>query len=398
MLALFVPSQANDPAVADHVIYDDYVRLQQLVTDIRSSWAAYCGVVFGDRAVHVEGLLPIVDEAAPAAPKVYRSGEPIEALFQEWTIFLDSAVKNRTIGSLMEAAEATMLKSALEVQNLHRNSTQFFLRLRQNFSEFADLNDVLAGFVYALRLGLDLLGEGKLCDSKLWPVDPSVLGNADKLAQTLTQTNQLVKSRSIDAADAEKLIVFEVKALHFQRQHAANSDELLHAALMTAYYRWSMRRLKLEEQESKQHGVFQYDDAIVRGAFRCFLQLPFGQPAWTAAAGAGRRVCGGMCRATGCPRELCHQQSFPARQLRPADGPCNGHVCHERKPHARLLPRLQPSRNSPLRPARARPARSRERAASTVARARNVAAAVAHLRGVSCVPRRHAAVPAAREN
>ncbi|KAG7818238.1 hypothetical protein KL928_003239 [Ogataea angusta] len=272
MLLLFVPNQANDPAVADHVIYDDYVRLQGLVADIRRSWAAYCGVAFGERAVHVEELLPVVDEAAPVAPKVYRSGEPIEALFQEWTIFLDSAVKNRTVGSLVEAAEATMAKSALEVQNLHRNSTQFFLRLRQNFTEFADLNDVLAGFVYALRLGLDLLDEGKPCDSKFWPVDPSVLGNADKLAQTLAQTNKLVKAQSIDAVDAEKLIVFEVQALHFQRQYAANTDELLHAALMTAYYRWSMRRLKLEEQESKQHGVFQYDDASV-DAEKEFAQL-----------------------------------------------------------------------------------------------------------------------------
>ncbi|KAG7889896.1 hypothetical protein KL936_002570 [Ogataea polymorpha] len=272
MLHLFVPSQANDPAVADHVIYDDYVRLQRLVTGIRNSWVAYCSVAFGDRAVHVENLLPIVDEAPPAAPKVYRSGEPIEALFQEWTIFLDSAVKNRTVGSLMEAADATMAKSTLEVQNLHRNSTQFFLRLRQNFSEFADLNDVLAGFVYALRLGLDLLGETEPCDSKLWPVDPSVLGNADKLAQTLGQTNKLVKSQSIDAVDAEKLLVFGVKALHFQRQCTADTDELLQTALMTAYYRWSMRRLKLEEQESKQHGVFQYEDASV-DAEKEFAQL-----------------------------------------------------------------------------------------------------------------------------
>ncbi|KAH3662481.1 hypothetical protein OGAPHI_005733 [Ogataea philodendri] len=270
MIMLFVPNHAYDPAIVDHVAYDDYAKLESLIGEIKDAWVSFRRVQFGDQETYAESVLPQVEETAPSAPKVFRSGEPIDTLFEEWTIFLDSTMKAKTEG-LIGVAETIMAKSSLEVENLHRNSTQLFLRLKQNFAEFSDLNDVLGGFIYSLRLGLDLLDENRTCESKLWSVDPSVLGNADKTKEIYSGLEKTIKKQSIDHEDVEKLAIFNMKVLKFQKAYA-DTEEMFQKSLMTVYYRWTARRLKQDEQESLQQGVFQFSDPTL-DAEKEFQQL-----------------------------------------------------------------------------------------------------------------------------
>ncbi|KAH3684765.1 hypothetical protein WICPIJ_004262, partial [Wickerhamomyces pijperi] len=113
--------------------------------------------------------------------------------------------------------------------------------------------------------------ENRTCESKLWSVDPSVLGNADKTKEIYSGLEKTIKKQSIDHEDVEKLAIFNMKVLKFQKAYA-DTEEMFQKSLMTVYYRWTARRLKQDEQESLQQGVFQFSDPTL-DAEKEFQQL-----------------------------------------------------------------------------------------------------------------------------
>ncbi|ODV86523.1 hypothetical protein CANARDRAFT_27715 [[Candida] arabinofermentans NRRL YB-2248] len=272
LIQLYVPDSAYDPAIADHVVYDNYVELQKVIDLLKSSWVAIRTVVSGDKPLIAEGLTPeIGEEQIPKAPRVYRSGESIDALFEEWSSFIESSVDTKHVEKLLSVATELSDKAASQVENFQQNSAQFVLRLKESYSRYADLNDVLTGYIYGIKFGLELLHTGTVETTysditSLWPADPSIILSPSKIEKVFTEIKEICKTAPVDYTHAEAVYTFFINLSITQGNNASlasNANDYFNQVLIALYYRWSLRRLKQEEQESVQMGVFVFADPTV---------------------------------------------------------------------------------------------------------------------------------------
>ncbi|GME80124.1 unnamed protein product [Ambrosiozyma monospora] len=212
-IQLYVPSSAYDPAITDHVMYDNFLDLQRLNEDIRKSWVAIRTTISGDDHLHAEKLLPEIDnDKIPDKPRIYRSGDSVDSLFEEWSSFVDSSVGADHIETLLNAAAQFSNRSSSQIDTFERNASQFVLRLRDSFSRYADVNDILVGYIYSIKLGFELMfsetEDNKASKiSSLWPTDISNVTDFTVLSSICLELKTVLKSASIDTTDVEKVFV-----------------------------------------------------------------------------------------------------------------------------------------------------------------------------------------------
>ncbi|GMM27764.1 AAA family ATPase midasin [Martiniozyma asiatica (nom. inval.)] len=267
MIMLFMPDSTYDPAAVDHVLYDDYIKLQSMITDLRKTFILARGIYFGDSKIVADSCLPTINESElPDMPRVYRDKKPLDNLFDEWYAFFTSYIDEKHIKLLLETAKGVSEKASLQVENFNKSATQFVVRLKEGYNRYADLNDILIGFIHSLKIGLILLHSGSVQDnsnvSSLWASDIAILSNTSVVNNLLETVKDMCKKKDISNVDADIIYNFIIQISAFRGDTASKFEgqDYFNQALLALYYRWSFRALKQKEEESTENGVFKFAD------------------------------------------------------------------------------------------------------------------------------------------
>lgn len=286
---LYVPTTSYDPAITDYIVYERFKRHQDESNKLIDSWKIIRSVISGDEHIQAEQYLTSATSKSIASmktekPRVYRPETSIDNLFDEWSAFLTSTIDIGPVEQLLEAAEnmENLEKGESLINMFQNNSSQFLLRLEQSYFVYSDLNDILKGFVYGMKLGFDLiLNENSRNNSKYaevsrtWPVDVVNVTSSSKLVDNFRVIKEFSKSFGIDSTIPEKVMMFFIRLCFAHMRSESKEEEsdiqsVLQQSLQTLYYRWSLRRMKKEEDESAQGNLYKYSDPTgdLEGDFR----------------------------------------------------------------------------------------------------------------------------------
>ncbi|GAV27477.1 hypothetical protein PMKS-000945 [Pichia membranifaciens] len=269
-IMLYMPDSAYDPAAVDHILYKDFLELQKLIANIKESFNMARTEFFGDNTITAEKYLPEVESnSITEVPRVFRDSRPAGKLFEEWHQFFSSYVGKEHIKFLLKTATEITEKAGSQIDNFMKNATYFVLRLKENHMRFSDLNDILAGFVDGLKLGLFLTHEGTRetsisSPSSLWISDASVTYSPSRLSFTFESTQEAVRKVSVNDFDAERIYAYLLLLFKTPSYTNISGDpETFNEILMALYYRWSLRMLKEQEKESNESGVYKFADSAM---------------------------------------------------------------------------------------------------------------------------------------
>lgn len=268
MIMLYMPNSTYDPAAVDHILYDDFLKLQTTINGLKESFKKAREVYFGDDEISAEAQLPTFDETLlPEAPRVYRDKKPLNNLFDEWSAFFTSYIDETHINMLLATASTLSTKSSLQIENFNKSASQFIFRLKDGYHRYSDLNDILAGFIHALRLGLVLVHDQTQesqaeISSSLWTNNLAVLSTSSQVNSLVEKIKVLCKNRDVSDTDVELIYNFMIQISAFRgdsNERFVESD-YLNESLLALYYRWTFRNLKEKEKESLDSGVFKFAD------------------------------------------------------------------------------------------------------------------------------------------
>lgn len=268
MIMLYMPDSTYDPAAVDHILYDDFLKLQKTINGIHDSFISARSVYFGDEEISAESALPTFDETSlPEAPRVYRDKKPLDNLFDEWYSFFTSYIDETHIKMLLDTASSMSTKSTLQIENFNKSASQFVFRLKDGYHRYSDLNDILSGFIHSMRLGLVLI-HGESLESKaeisssLWTSNLSILSTTSVVNSLLENIKNLCKNRDVSDTDVELIynFIIQVSAFRGKTDEKFSEGDYLNESLLALYYRWTFRKLKEKEKESLDSGVFKFAD------------------------------------------------------------------------------------------------------------------------------------------
>lgn len=271
LIMLYVPDSAYDPAAVDHILYKDFIELQTLVANVKDSFVMARENYFGDNPIFAEEYLPEIGSSSiDEAPRVYRDSHSTEKLFEEWSLFFRSYFDKGHIEFLLDTAEKITDKANSQIDNFIKNTSYFTLRLKENYSKFSDLNDILIGFIHGLKLGLTLLHEGTKDSaisypSSLWISNTSVVFSPSRLDSAFESSKEVIRKVSVNDPNVER--IYSYLLLLFRTEPFTNVDErqndTFNKVLMSLYYRWSLRILKEKEKESNENGIYRFADSTM---------------------------------------------------------------------------------------------------------------------------------------
>ncbi|AJV76513.1 Mdn1p [Saccharomyces cerevisiae YJM450] len=266
LLLLFVPDSPYDPAIHDYVLYDLFSKTKTFSQNLMKSWRNVRKVISGDEEIFTEKLInTISDDDAPQSPRVYRTGMSIDSLFDEWMAFLSSTMSSRQIKELVSSYKCNSDQSDRRLEMLQQNSAHFLNRLESGYSKFADLNDILAGYIYSINFGFDLLKLQKSKDrasfqiSPLWSMDPINISCTENVLSAYHELSRFFKKGDMEDTSIEKVLMYFLTLFKFHKRDT-NLLEIFEAALYTLYSRWSVRRFRQEQEENEKSNMFKFND------------------------------------------------------------------------------------------------------------------------------------------
>lgn len=267
MIQLYVPDSANDPAIEDHILYENFEKKKALFESLATNIRNIRAVHFGDDELFIESFIPAVDEdAKPSKPRVYRSRIPIDNLFEEWRIFMSSTMDSDALVKFLASVEDSELDVlSKEFDLFQQNSSNFIERLNTQFTGFADVNDIFKGYIFAIKLGFDLILESKKKSDVKYKMDPLWFINFAKLTDgtsvedSLSVVKEFCKALEVDQVIAEQIIHFCLN-LVANSSNDFQSQSSLQQIFQTLYYRWSLRRTRQEQKEAAEGSIFRYQD------------------------------------------------------------------------------------------------------------------------------------------
>lgn len=267
-IQLFVPSSPMDPAIDDHVAYDISRAQRETRERLLQSWKSIREASVGDIPTPTEIALSTMNCEERKSPRIFRPTDDIDQVFEEWTSFMSSSIDETAVKNLLICAENYDEMNLNRINVFQHNSSNFLSRLRTNQIYYSDLNDILAGYVYGLKLGMNLMvmekenSKAQLPYGQLWSTSLSTLLNSSQLEQTFELFMSASKSMDAGSVEVEKLMLFFLN-LSFLQYHEASDlklDYVINLALRTLYYRWYYRRAKEEEQASQEASLYKHHD------------------------------------------------------------------------------------------------------------------------------------------
>ncbi|QID86702.1 AAA ATPase midasin [Saccharomyces pastorianus] len=266
LLLLYVPDSPYDPAIHDYVLYDLFFKTKNFSQQLVKNWKNVREVTSGDEEILTEKLVNVIsDDDAPQSPRVYRANVSIDCLFDEWMAFLTSTMSSQQINELMSAYKCNSNQSDRRLEMLQQNSAHFLNRLDSGYSKFADLNDILAGYIYSVNFGFDLLKLQKSTDratfqiSPLWSMDPINISSTDSVVSAYRELSKFFKKSTVENSSVEKILVYFLTLFKFHKKDVLLID-VFRAALYTLYSRWSLRRLRQEQEANEKSSMFRFND------------------------------------------------------------------------------------------------------------------------------------------
>ncbi|CAI4046401.1 hypothetical protein N7582_003803 [Saccharomyces uvarum] len=266
LLLLYVPDSPYDPAIHDYVLYDLFFKTKGFSQELVKSWKNVREVTSGDEEILTEKLVNVIsDDDAPQSPRVYRANISIDSLFDEWMAFLTSTMSSQQINELMSAYKCNSNQSDRRLEMLQQNSAHFLNRLDSGYSKFADLNDILAGYIYSVNFGFDLLKLQKSTDkaafqiSPLWSMDPINISSTENVVSAYREVSKFFKKSTVENSSVEKILLYFLTLFKFHKRDVLLLD-VFRAALYTLYSRWSLRRLKQEQEANEKSSMFKFND------------------------------------------------------------------------------------------------------------------------------------------
>ncbi|KAI5962071.1 uncharacterized protein KGF55_003146 [Candida pseudojiufengensis] len=251
LIQLYLPNGPNDPAIKEYVIAEIYSAYMSHVSEIKSSFKNAREVIKGDEITFLESTLNQLDQPAPVKPKVYRPTKSIDNLIAEWNAIVESSL--RSVETLViEAENGSNITE--KVKLLQINLSKFALRMEQNYYLYSDLNDILLGFIYSLKFGLELIMIPKDNGfSKDFVVDTPKLITDEGVSTQFSKAQDFTKNFGVENQIVEKIMNF------FMVIGIVNNDEnILNQSLKSLYYRWSLRRMREEQAKSEEGNLFKY--------------------------------------------------------------------------------------------------------------------------------------------
>lgn len=277
-IQLFVPSSPMDPAIEEHVTYDVLENQKKIAQELVDSWRSVRTVISGDEQLQLEKYLPDSSETELTHPRVFRKNESIDELFEEWHAFMESSIDVEPIKKLLEAAENILEERNSQIVGiLQKNSSNFMMRLGSKYFIYADLNEILNGFIKGIKLGLDMLTINNVHQaaefqiSSMWPVDINNLLNPERLESTFWTVKSMCKSLDVGSLMSEKLMVSIVRMCFAQKSSGRDPtlNLVLDQAFQSLYYRWYYRRMKTEERAAQEGSLYKHKDTDdAEGDFR----------------------------------------------------------------------------------------------------------------------------------
>ncbi|OBA18032.1 P-loop containing nucleoside triphosphate hydrolase protein, partial [Metschnikowia bicuspidata var. bicuspidata NRRL YB-4993] len=268
-IQLFVPNSPLDPAIEDHVTYLVYERQQELCIRLAESWKTIRSVNSGDEPLQLESSLPKPSEQQELSKsQIFRTNESMDELFDEWKSFMDSAIDTEPIAKLLTAAELSTAESNHQkVGIFHNNSANFMMRLNSKYPMYADLNDILNGYIYSIRLGLDLLNienqnrASSFSIVSLWQVNIEKLNDVPAIEAVFRSVKAMNKTLGSSSVLSEKVMLFFINLCFAQTKKDDEKLSLvINQAFQSLYYRWYYRKMKQEEAAVQEGSLYKHKD------------------------------------------------------------------------------------------------------------------------------------------
>ena len=120
-------------------------------------------------------LKHLIDLEAPNNPKVYRDSKSIDGLFDEWNSIMESTIDMGPVESLLKSVFTSSEQGVNMMEMFQNNTSQFIMRLKKNYLLYSDLNDILCGYIYGMKLGFEMItidkNQGKYLYPQTWSID-----------------------------------------------------------------------------------------------------------------------------------------------------------------------------------------------------------------------------------
>lgn len=266
LLQLYVPNSPYDPAIRDHVMYENFVAHKKLSSELVDSWKTISKVLFDTQNDNmISNLSEDEENLEPKKPRVYRPLTSANNLFDEWEAFMTSTVDVKPIEALLDSAINYSELSADKLMMFEQNTSQFLSRISKMHRYYSDLNEIFQGYVYAMKFGFNVIElsqkekSRKLTLEPLFFVDPLKLLNEEESVNAFQQLGAYFKNRNIEALAVDQVLIF---FLELYRIHGKGSSNLsvFNEALQNLYYRWSARRMKEDQAAQQNDSIFKFND------------------------------------------------------------------------------------------------------------------------------------------
>lgn len=247
-LQLYVPSSSLDPAIKEHVVYENFFNHQKSMNLLMQSLVGVSKVLGGHKIVDI---MEFTDPDPPHKPQVFRETS-VDGVYEEWKAFMDSV---KSLDTLVKHIQDLNQQAQQLLAIFQNNSSRFIHRLNTNFREFSDLNDILKGYVYAGKIGLDLM---TIEDQP----ELMVVSNAMEI------TNHVSISRVFEIVASYLKVhsesVYEQSMVYFMKLGFSHRlPSIINQSLQTLYYRWSHRKLQEAEEFRQNESLYKYADADI---------------------------------------------------------------------------------------------------------------------------------------
>ncbi|KAG5368467.1 Midasin [Yarrowia sp. C11] len=244
-LDLYVPNLPYDPAIKEYVDYDMQTRVDELHRLSHNVDQKMKQVFFGT---------PVEEYTSSTLlfkPRVYRdSSTSIDLMIREWNQFM--VVLDQVVDKVSANSDPESL--LLELDLFQKNTQQFLVRLKASYPRFSDLCAILDRFVSGFRLGVFMM-QSALSSEPVseWTSDALTLSSSVALSATLDSLVKFCNDKSVEDLSVEKTLSFVMDVVSKQ----GNSDKALVAyCCTTVFARWTLRRLRMEEQAAIESSGF----------------------------------------------------------------------------------------------------------------------------------------------
>lgn len=282
-IQLFSPDKAYDPAGKDYCENEQFEKLRDFYSSLSKEWTLIRKNFFQENELlSLEKELSTVDDLKkPLKPTVYRDEENdiSDSLFDEWNSFIETSISETTINALVNSFDNDDKSLLKKVEIFQNNSSQFIKRMQTSYLQYSDLNDILINYIYSLKLGIDILKYDYLESRKSYDLSTTWSNNLsniffeDKLQTSLQQFNIYLKKQTIENLGTEEIIVTLLKVIKSQGFKNEINKNMFNQLLETLYYRWSLRRMKKEQLDEQNDGLYKYDYDVEKQAEAEFKKM-----------------------------------------------------------------------------------------------------------------------------